>query len=79
MKIPIAAQIEEAEQHRDGLRGLVGMAAQPPGTDVRTRLDRAESICLTLTFVQAYEADFRAFMAQRPPTINHIPKGKEDR
>lgn len=59
MKIPLIDQIAEAELHRDELR-------QAGHTD---RLDRAETIVLSLRFLQTYEQGFReTFMRQRQPT-----------
>jgi len=56
MKIPLPAQIEEAERHRDDLKRT---------SDDLSRLHRSEAICLTLAFVQTYEPQFRQFMATR--------------
>jgi len=55
MKISLSAQIEEAEAHRDELLAQ----AHPHQAE---RLHRAESVCLTLRFVETYESEFRAFM-----------------
>lgn len=50
MKIPLADQITEAEQHRDD---LIASAADT------TRTDRSEAIILSLRFLQTYEQGFR--------------------
>lgn len=60
MKIPIAAQITEAERNRDRLAEHVG--SKP---ELEPLLDRAEAIVLTLRWLQVYEPDFRQYMRDR--------------
>lgn len=60
MKIPLADQITEAEQHRDEL--LAAVTKRPELSD---RLDRSEGIVLTLRLIATVDAEFRQFMKSR--------------
>jgi hypothetical protein len=60
MKIPLSAQLAEAELHRNALA-----KALPSNPALEPRLDRSEAICLTLAMIETYEPQFRAFMAKR--------------
>lgn len=66
MKVPLALQIIEADRHRDGLQSLVDEGAvSPEAPPFIDRLHAAEGICLTLRWLETFEAPFRQFMAQR--------------
>lgn len=65
MKVPLAAQIAEAELHRAALAKAVSEGK----TYLQPRLDAAEGICLQLATDEALEPDFRAFMNMRKERV----------
>jgi len=65
-KISLDRQIALAVKNRDALEGLAQEGVEMIAGDlVRDRLDVMNGTVLTLTFLQTYETEFRAFMAQR--------------
>lgn len=66
MKIPLPAQIEYAEYHRNSLRQLREEGAvMTEGPDLQTRLDIQEGICLTLEWLAVYRDDFIDYVKAR--------------
>jgi len=66
MKVPLVDQIAHAERTLNGLRQMAHEGVViPDGPSLEHRLNCQEGICLTLRWLETYEAPFRQYMAQR--------------
>ena len=66
MKIPLPAQIQYAEYHRNSLLRLREEGTvMTEGPDLQTRLDIQEGICLTLEWLAVYRDDFLEYVKHR--------------